>query len=425
MEEKERGICVFAFLPEEKGEEERRILELQGIVSSCGGSCVDVFQQHLDRMQPATVIGSGKVLELQDLVDQWRAQFVVFDRALTGAQMKNLSDMLPCKVLDRIDLILDIFALRARSKKAKLDVKLAQLSYRLPRLRGLGGQLSRTGGGIGTRGPGEQQLETDRRAILREISGIREQRKKIGVRERMMAKQREEGEIPIVSLVGYTNVGKSTLLNGLRSLCQENEGSGRDKEVYADDRLFATLDVHLRRLQREGEPAFLLADTVGFITDLPEKLKSAFESTLAEAKRSQLLLVVLDASNPHCEEDRIAVLSLLKESLEGIPICFVYNKMDRARVHPNLNPGMDLSVSAKKKEDLEALYSLLIRRLFGKEIAKNFLIPYSSMNLFSDLRDQVHVDREEGTPEGYRVSLRLREKQYRELSAFAKEVSDE
>lgn len=345
--QQQRVLLVFAFQQARESEKQRRLRELSEIVRSCGGEVTSCFTQNLSRYHPATLIGKGKVQEIATFVEENAIDLVVFEQELSGAQRLHLSEEIPCRVLDRVDLILDIFALRAQTKKAKVDVELAQLAYRLPNLRGYGKDLSRTGGGIGTRGPGEQKLETDRRSIEQRMKRLREQRARITAQERESGKRRRQSPFPIVGLVGYTNAGKSTIMNALISLFGEKE-----KEVYADDRLFATLEVSMRRISQPGKRAYLLADTIGFIHDLPKKLTAPFASTLEEIRYADLLLHVVDAAEEGANQRIETVQNSIRSSQEDIPVLYVLNKIDLGDDGVMTPPEQTIRISAKRKEDI-------------------------------------------------------------------------
>ncbi|MDY3051856.1 MAG: GTPase HflX [Ndongobacter sp.] len=402
--EKEQALLVFAFCGESESEAEARKKELQELVRACGGEVRVFVVQHLPALNPRTIVGSGKLEEIATLCTEQDIDLVVFEQELTGSQMKNITDALPVRVLDRLDVILDIFALRASSKKAKLQVRLAQLEYRLPRLRGLGAQLSRTGGGIGTRGPGEQKLETDRRTILREISSVKAQLREIGAQQEVSAKKRQRSALPIVSLAGYTNAGKSTILNGLVELY-----GAEGKQVYADDLLFATLDLSTRRIEVPGEPPFLLADTVGFIRDLPKKLLSAFESTLQGLDEADLILVVTDRSNPDAVEQLKATRAILDQRKLTAKRLYVMNKSDLGGDPLRVDASMQLELNARDRESLSLLTGRIHQELFGPVVETTRIFSYSQMGLLSEYQRRGCILEQEHTAEGIRTRMRLRE----------------
>ncbi|MGY2882265.1 GTPase HflX [Thermostichus sp. OS-CIW-28] len=295
------------------------LAELSRLVESVGGQVLQALWQRREGPNSATVIGSGKVQELALLVQDLGANLVVFDRELTPSQVRTLEEAVGVRVVDRSEVILDIFAQRARTRAGKLQVELAQLQYLLPRLAGRGRTMSRLGGGIGTRGPGETQLEMERRAIQRRISKLRQEVEELRRHRQRLRQRREASQIPVVALVGYTNAGKSTLLNALTHA-----------QVYVADQLFATLDPTTRRLELPDQQAVLLTDTVGFLTELPDQLVDAFQATLEEVTEADALLHVVDLSHPNWEGQIEAVETLLdKLPLATGPRQLVFNKIDR------------------------------------------------------------------------------------------------
>ncbi|HYR42781.1 MAG TPA: GTPase HflX [Terriglobia bacterium] len=292
--------------------------ELRELAVSAGARIIGEVIQRRDRPDPATFIGKGKVEELREEVLVEGVDLVIFDDELSPSQAKNLQEALDTKVVDRTGLILDIFARRARTKEGKLQVELAQLEYRLTRLAGYSEYLSRLGGGIGTRGPGETKLEMDRRQIRHRISTLKRDTEQIRKHRQLHRQHRRRDQLPLVSLVGYTNAGKSTLF---RALSKEN--------TLVSSRLFSTLDTLIRRIQLRQNLPILISDTVGFIRKLPHQLVSAFRATLEEVVESDLILHVLDASDPDREEKREVVLKVLEElGAENHPMLTVLNKID-------------------------------------------------------------------------------------------------
>lgn len=405
---KEEAVLVFVYTDQDGDKLSARQKELKDIVSSSGAHVAAIVSQELKAYAPQTLLGSGKVKELSDMVKANEWDLVIFERSLTGSQRKNLQEAIDAKILDRVDVILDIFAQRARTKKAKMEVYLAQLEYRLPRLRGYGEALSRQGGGVGSRGPGEQKLETDRRAIQSQIRSIRTKLEKLSRQSEQAAKKRRSGPLPLVALVGYTNVGKSTLMNQILSLF--GAASSEDHEVYADDRLFATLDTATRRIQAEGEPAFLLADTVGFIHDLPDKLVPSFESTLSEVQAADLLLLVVDSSNPAYEEEIDVVTQTLRRQGGPAPILFLMNKSDRDRPPLVTERDRTLRISAKDPSSVKELMARLLQALYGEAEEVHLLIPYRTIGDLQDFRESIQVLKEWGDREGLHWWARGRKK---------------
>src|SRR5262245_25778787 len=352
----ERAFLVSVALPERPWVGDDPLQELRGLATTAGATVVGGLCQKRLKVNPASYIGKGKLRELQEQVQAADADVIIFDNDLSPGQVRNLEKAIKVKVLDRSELILDIFATRARSHEARLQVELAQLEYALPRLRQMWSHLGRTAGGIGTRGPGETQLEEDRRLVDARIRDLKNRLGEVQARkEREVASRREEHT---VSLVGYTNAGKSTLMNALT-------GAG----VYVEDKLFSTLDTRTRQWHLRDWGRVLLSDTVGFIRDLPHHLVASFKATLEEARQARLLLHVVDASNPHAEEQIKAVNKVLAELGCGDkPTLLVLNKIDRVpdlsllqvlqKHHPRA-----VAVSAAARQGLDDLRDAVIEAL--------------------------------------------------------------
>jgi GTP-binding protein HflX len=401
---RERAVLVGLQLRGRAGWDlDESMAELERLALSAGAEVVGSFRQRRERPDPATLIGSGKGAELAALVAERRATLALFEHELTPGQERNLGKALGIKVLDRTDLILDIFAQRARTREGKLQVEVAQLARLLPRLIGKGLALSRLGGGIGTRGPGETRLESDRRRVRERLAALRGKIAAIGRHRALYQRRRRKAPIPVVALVGYTNAGKSTLLNALAG-----------SSVAAEDRLFSTLDPTSRRIALPGGGAFVLTDTVGFIRHIPPQLTAAFTATLGELHEADLLLHVTDASHPAHDAQRETVLGFLRElGLEGAPRLDVYSKIDR------LPPGDPLRSAAPAGEGAiavsavtgERLAELLerIRALLSPERERELLVPYAQLGALSRLRREGRVTGETALPEGLRVRLRCDE----------------
>ncbi len=362
--------------------------ELAELTRAAEAEVLQVIIQNKSKVEAATYIGSGKVEEVKLAVEENDANIVIFNDELSGAQMRNLEGLIGTTVVDRTALILDIFALRAQTKIAKLQVELAQLKYRLPRLIGMNGNLSKMGGGIGTRGPGEQKLELDRRRIKERIDEIRDQIKDADKNRVVQRHLREKKETPVVALVGYTNSGKSTLMNCL--IDRSTEGDV-ERHVFEKDMLFATLDTYSRRIVLEDKKEFILTDTVGFVSKLPHSLVSAFKATLEETLNADLLLHIVDASNEDYAmqmEVTVQVLDELKAS--HIPVVTVYNKIDKGH---HVISAVDASVfiSAKTGENVDQLLEIIKKRIYTEHKIGKFLIPFTDGRAASYLCDTYQV----------------------------------
>ena len=347
---------------------EESLDELESLTNTAGAVVIHRVLQKRQRPDPATFIGSGKVQELGLICQASEIDLVIFDDELTAAQTRNIGDILGAgvRVIDRTALILDIFAQRAQSYEGRLQVELAQMKYNLPRLAGLGTVLSRLGGGIGTRGPGETQLEVDRRRIRRRITDLERELGNLERQRTLRRSRREKDEQVVVALVGYTNAGKSTLLNAL---------SGAD--VLVEDKLFATLDPVMRRVDLPEGRSCMLVDTVGFIRKLPHQLVEAFKSTLEEALYADLIVIVSDASSEHCAEQREVVLDVLNQlGASGKPMLEVLNKCDRLPSLPLATPSI-IPISAANGQGLDALRAALGRRIGQMRHRVRLTIPYA------------------------------------------------
>jgi GTPase len=353
---REKAILVAVELPGRAWHSDDPLEELRGLAETAGAIIVGSLTQRRESMVPATYIGKGKLEELAGEVERTGADVVLFDNDLSPGQMRNLEKKLEIKVLDRSELILDIFATRARSVEARLQVELAQLEYSLSRLKRMWTHLSRFSGGIGLRGPGETQLEEDRRLVALRIRDLKAQLVEVQARKEREVKSR--GEEFTVSLVGYTNAGKSTLMNALT-------GAG----VYVEDKLFSTLDTRTRQWHIKDWGRILLSDTVGFIRDLPHHLIASFKATLEEARQARLLLHVVDASNPLAEDQIESVKSVLAElGCQDKPTLLVLNKIDRVRDRSYLDVLQKkhphaAAISAASRSGIEDLTTEVVRAL--------------------------------------------------------------
>ncbi|MCS3916092.1 GTP-binding protein HflX [Caldanaerobacter subterraneus subsp. tengcongensis MB4] len=391
--DKERAILVAII---SSPEDEETLNELKELAVTAGAEVIGILTQKKKGINKAHYIGKGKLEELKMFVENQQADLVIVNDELTGTQIKNLEDALGVKIVDRTNLILDIFAKRARSKEGMLQVELAQLKYRLPRLVGLGGQLSRLGGGIGTRGPGETKLEVDRRHIRNRIKAIEEKLEELEKHRNLQRQRRKKNQIPVVAIVGYTNAGKSTLLNAL---------TGAD--AYVEDKLFATLDPTARKLVLPSGREVILTDTVGFIRKLPHDLVEAFKSTLEEVKYADLLLHVIDVTSPDMDE-KIKVVEKVLSDLGAIetPRINVYNKIDLLEIVPSGN-NRDIYISAKNKIGLDRLLEAIERELFKETEVVSFLFPYEKTREYNYLKERGKVIEEDFDEKGISVKAEV------------------
>ena len=393
---KERVILVG--VSEQDGDDaEDSLAELAELVKTAGASVAGTLIQKRELIHPGTYVGTGKVAEIAELLEHTGATGIVCDDELSPAQLKNLETMLNTKVMDQTLIILDIFAARATTSEGKIQVELAQLKYRLSRLTGLGRSISRLGGGIGTRGPGEKKLEIDRRLINDRIAQLNRELKEVVKHREIARAKRERNAVPVVAIVGYTNAGKSTLLNHLT-----------DAEVLEEDKLFATLDPTTRMLELEGHQQVLLTDTVGFIRKLPHHLIEAFKSTLEEAKYADYIIHVVNASNPQRDKQMYIVYETLDHlGVKNKKILTLFNKID---IRTDDDPLQDfradhvLQISAAENAGLDAVKDVLQEMLREDKIYIERVIPYAQAGVLQLVRNKGELVSEEYVPEG--ISIR-------------------
>ena len=384
-------------ISEQDGDDaEDSLAELAELVKTAGAVVVGTLIQKRETIHPGTYVGTGKVDEIAQLLAATGATGIVCDDELSPAQMKNLESILATKVMDRTLIILDIFAARATTSEGKIQVELAQLKYRLSRLSGLGKSMSRLGGGIGTRGPGEKKLEIDRRLINDRIAQLNRELKEVVKHRDITRAKREKNDVPVVAIVGYTNAGKSTLLNHLT-----------DAEVLEEDKLFATLDPTTRMLELDGHQQVLLTDTVGFIRKLPHHLIEAFKSTLEEAKYADYIFHVVDASNPQMDKQMHIVYETLDRlGVKNKKIVTLFNKMDqRTEEEPLQDFRADhiLMISAARNEGLDKIKDLLQEMLREDKVYIERVIPYAQAGIIQLVREKGELVSEEYVPEGIAI----------------------
>lgn len=381
--------------------------ELASLAKTAGAEVVDSYTQKREKYDSKTFVGSGKLDEIAQMVDAEEISTVVVNNRLTPRQNVNLEEILGVKVIDRMQLILDIFAMRARSHEGKLQVHLAQLKYLLPRLVGQGIMLSRQAGGIGSRGPGESQLELNRRAVRNQITDIERQLKVVEKNRETVREKRLESPVFKIGLIGYTNAGKSTIMNTLTS-----------KSQYEADELFATLDATTKSIHLTGNLQVTLTDTVGFIQDLPTELVSSFKSTLEESKNVDLLVHVIDASDPNHEEHEKTVLTIMKDlEMQDIPRLTLYNKADKAvDFTPTQTPYA--LISAKSSDSRAQIQTLLVDKLKELFLPFSLRIPFVKSYRIHDLETIAIIENRSYEEDGELVTGYIAEKNKWRLEEF-------
>lgn len=394
--------------------------ELANLAEALEVEVVGSVSQNLERVNPSHYVGKGKIEEIKNFKKELDANLIIFNDELSPSQIRNLERDLECKVIDRTMLILDIFSRRAKTSEAKMQVELAQLQYMLPRLVGLHSSLSRQGGGTGggfkNRGAGETKLELDRRKIEEKIAKLRKELDALTTHRATQRKQRQKNKMPVVSLVGYTNAGKSTIMNELLKRFGHNE----NKTVLEKDMLFSTLETSIRHIELQDNKSFLLTDTVGFVSKLPHHLVKAFRSTLEEAKDSDLLLHVVDVSHEQYKFMMQVTNQTLKEvGIENIPTIYVYNKCDKANVTYPLVSGENIWLSAKEGIGLDKLITLIRRNIFKSYITCKLLIPYDKGNIVSYVNEHGTVFSTSYEEQGTLLHVELKEEDYKKFENYS------
>lgn len=396
IKEIEERVILIAVCTSDGDDTIASVNELEELVRTAGAVTVDKMIQNREQIHPGTYLGKGKIEEVKEHIWELNATGVVCDDELSPAQLRNLEDALDTKVMDRTMVILDIFASRATTSEGKIQVELAQLKYRAARLVGLRSSLSRLGGGIGTRGPGEKKLEMDRRLIHERISQLKAELEEVKRHRDVVRRQREKAHTQVAAIVGYTNAGKSTLLNRLT-----------DAGILAEDKLFATLDPTTRNLTLEGGQQILLTDTVGFIRKLPHHLIEAFKSTLEEAKYSDIILHVVDCSNPQMDMQMHVVYQTLRELEVGDKtIVTVFNKIDQktgGEFPRDLQSDYQVQISAKTGEGIDRLLELLETILRSRNIYLEKVFPYQEAGRIQLIRKYGELISEEYQDNGILV----------------------
>lgn len=407
-EEEQERVVLVAVHDRHDEDGEASLEELRELVKTAGATTVGVLEQNLEYANPQSYLGSGKIEELKTMLVALDATGIVCDTELTPVQMKNLSYLLDVKVMDRTMIILDIFAARANTREGKIQVELAQLKYNATMLIGLRDSLSRLGGGIGTRGPGEKKLEMDRRLIREEISKLKKELEEVKKHRETQRKRRMSNSSPVICIVGYTNAGKSTLLNHLTN-----------SEVLSEDMLFATLDPTTKALKLPEGQNVMLTDTVGFISKLPHHLIQAFRSTLEEAKYSDIILHVVDASNPDMDRQMYAVYETLRQlEIEDKPIVTVFNKMDQLEqdlILKDLKADDTVMVSALKNKGFDSLLQSIEEVLKKQQVYVEGIIPYKETGLLNDVRSFGKLLEEKYEEDGIHLKAYVRDKELSKL----------
>lgn len=406
----ERALLAGVHLGNDSQEEFARSMEeLKSLAAACYMEPVAVVTQNLDDINKALYLGKGKVQEIKETAVSFQADVVVFDDALTPSQLSNLQRELHMPVLDRTTLILDIFAIRARTREAKLQVESARLKYLLPRLVGMHEALTRQGGTSGSmssRGAGEKKLELDRRRIEKRIAQLNRELKEVSAEREIQRKKRQAARIPLVAMVGYTNAGKSTIMNAMVDKYVKDD----EKKVLEKDMLFATLDTTVRQICTGNNQDFLLSDTVGFIHKLPHHLVKAFHATLEEVQNADLLLQVVDVSDPHHKEQMLTTQELLTQlHAADVPMITVCNQADRCEQpveYPKRNGADKVCICAKEESSLHLLVQMIVEQVYKDYVSAEFLIPYADGEVTSYFMEQAQVTDSAYEENGTRIRVK-------------------
>ncbi|AKR34729.1 MULTISPECIES: GTPase HflX [Bacillus] len=392
--------------------------ELTNLAEACDVEVIGQVTQNLQRVNPSHYIGKGKIEEVAAYVQEIDANMVIFNDELSPSQIRNLEEDLDCKVIDRTILILDIFAQRAKTKEAQLQVEVAHLQYMMPRLIGLRESLGRQSGGVGTKnkGVGEKKLELDRRKIEEQISVLNKDLEALVAQRQTQRKQRKKNEIPVVALVGYTNAGKSTTMNAMLEIYNGTE----EKLVFEKDMLFATLETSVRNIDLPDNKSFLLTDTVGFVSKLPHHLVKAFRSTLEEVAEADLLIHVVDYANPNYEQlIDITNETLKKIGVENIPTIYAYNKSDMVDVEIPKVQEDRVYLSAKKHVGIEELVEMIRSHIYKEYTKCEMLIPYDHGQVVSYFNNHAHVLSTSYENEGTKLEVECKTSDYEKYKRFA------
>lgn len=405
---RKRGIIVGINI-NNKNNFEESIIELKNLCIACDIEIVGEMEQNLKKINPTFYMGSGKIEELRDLIEEMNAEIIVFNNELSASQIKNIEEEVKCSIIDRTALILDIFANRAKTREAKLQVEVARLQYELPRLIGANENLGRQSGGVGTknRGAGETKLELDRRRIEDRIASLNKELEILKYQRNTQKNKRKKSSIPNVALVGYTNAGKSSVMNVLVEKFINKE----DKKVFEKNMLFATLETYVRNIKLHNNKSFLLYDTVGFVGDLPHNLVKAFRSTLEEVCDADLLVHVIDISNPNYKNQIDVTNETLSQiGADNIPMIYVYNKIDLIDLDKLDNNK--ILISAKRDIGIDRLIESICEKVFEDYIRFKLKIPYSEGKMISNIMENATILDSEYIEDGVILNIECSEKEY-------------
>lgn len=404
-----KRVIIVGININNKNNFEESIIELKNLCIACDMEVVGKVEQNLKKINPTFYMGSGKIEELQDLIEKTNAEIIVFNNELSASQIKNIEEEVKCNVIDRTALILDIFANRAKTREAKLQVEVARLQYELPRLIGANENLGRQSGGVGTknRGAGETKLELDRRRIEDRIASLNKELEILKYQRNTQKNKRKKSSIPNVALVGYTNAGKSSVMNVL----VENFINKEDKKVFEKNMLFATLETYVRNIKLHNNKSFLLYDTVGFVGDLPHNLVKAFRSTLEEVCDADLLVHIIDISNPNYKNQIDVTNETLSQiGADNIPMIYVYNKIDLIDLDKLDNNK--ILISAKRDIGIDRLIESICEKVFEDYIRFKLKIPYSEGKMISNIMENATILDSEYIEDGVIFNIECSEKEY-------------
>lgn len=416
MREKQKALLIGVNINNRDGFKDS-MEELNNLALACDLEVVGKLEQNLKIINTVSYIGSGKIEEALSLINETNAEVLIFNNELSPSQLRNIEKKSDCKVMDRTTLILEIFAKRARTREAKLQVEVARLKYMLPRIIGSYESLGRQRGGVGlnNKGSGEKKLELDRRTIEQKIFELSKELELLSNERHIQRKKRDKAELPAVALIGYTNTGKSTIMNALVELYNKF----KDKKVLEKDMLFATLETSIRNIRLPDSKTFLLSDTVGFVSDLPHDLVKAFRSTLEEACEADLLIHVIDFSNPNYKQQIEVTLETLKQiGAEDIPIIYAYNKIDLVNFKTPENQGNSVYISAKKNIGLDSLISLISQKVFTQYAQCEMLIPYDKGYIVSYLNENANIKSTVYESKGTLLTLECKQVDYKRYQQF-------